>query len=302
MQHYSVMKDEVLQYLVPSSPETAVIVDCTLGEGGHTEALALKYPQAQFIGIDADPFMKERARERLGELWSRVSFRAGWFDEVLASLEPASVDGILFDLGVSMFHFIGSGRGFSLKADEPLDMRLHADRDMRASAASLLNTCDEQELEAIIRNYGEERQARRIAAAIVRARKDRALVTTGDLMAALDSVGCGSPRGGRASSAAVRVFQALRIAVNDELGRVERAMEAAYEALAPDGIMAVISFHSLEDRLVKQFMQQKVREEKTAVLIVKKPLVPSDKELRENRASRSAKLRLLRKLPIGAGE
>jgi 16S rRNA (cytosine1402-N4)-methyltransferase len=286
------------------------MVDCTLGEGGHSELFLERYPSLRIVGVDADPVMMERARGRLERFEDRVEFWNGPFDGFFAERRPpvGGYAAILFDFGISMFHFTGSRRGFSLQRDEALDMRL--DERTGRSASDIVNGESERELVRIFRDYGEERFSGRIARAVVEERSRGAIDTSGRLA---DIVWHAVPRSTRYGSShpATRVFQALRIAVNDELGRIERALPAAAEALAYGGCVGAISFHSLEDRLAKQAFRNMsfrgnsgpvpgepiLEDERTWCLeiLTKKPVEPGDEEIGRNPASRSAKLRVARK-------
>ena len=324
--HVPVLLEELLSFLVPRRDD-ALMLDCTLGEGGHAEAFLARYPGISYIGIDADPAIQAKARERLSPFAGRVAYRLGYFDEVLADRgaglgEP---DLILFDLGVSMFHFAESGRGFGHGKDEDLDMRLSPEAPR--SAARILAEEREEEIARLIYEYGEERMSRRIARAIVEARKTGGIATTGALAEAVWNAVPPAYRHGRIHPA-TRTFQALRIAVNDELGRVERGIRRAVSLLAPRGRIAVISFHSLEDRIAKNVLREladrrsagggysayanspiPVGEGRPAEpileLVTKKPVVPGLEEISRNFASRSAKLRVASKAsvdPCLAGE
>jgi 16S rRNA (cytosine1402-N4)-methyltransferase len=296
------------------------MLDCTLGEGGHAEAFLARYPGIRYVGVDADPSIQAKARERLSPFVGRVSFLSGYFDEVLANwsgLALGAPELVLFDLGVSMYHFAESGRGFGHGKDEALDMRLSPDAPR--SAAELLAQEREDEIARIIYEFGEERLSRRIAAAIVAARRTGGVRTTGALAELVWNAVPESYRHGKVHPA-TRTFQALRIAVNDELGRAERGLRSAAGLLAPGGAIAVISFHSLEDRIVKNVFRELAGKGPTAEsgrpaphgfgmpasigearpptleLVTKKPVEPGAEEVARNPASRSAKLRVARKL------
>jgi 16S rRNA (cytosine1402-N4)-methyltransferase len=279
--------------------------------GGHAEAFLTRYPDLSYRGIDADPRIQGKARGRLEPFGDRVVFLSGYFDEVLAVWDGPAPDLVLFDLGVSMFHFAESGRGFGHGKDEDLDMRLSPEAPR--SAAQILAQEREEEIARIIFEYGEERFSRRIAKAIVEARRSGGIRTSGRLAEIVRESVPASYRHGRIHPA-TRTFQALRIAVNDELGRAERGVRRAVELLAPGGIVAVISFHSLEDRIVKLIFREfssprdstrspdrpisKGREGAVLELLTKKPLEPSSEEQARNSASRSAKLRAARKIAV----
>jgi 16S rRNA (cytosine1402-N4)-methyltransferase len=321
--HVPVLLEEVLSFLVPQKP-CALMVDCTLGEGGHAEAFLSRYPGLRYLGLDVDPAIQAEARTRLAPFAPRVGFELGYFDELLASWEalgsmgpeiPGRESGsalprpdlVLFDLGISMHHYLESGRGFGFRLDEALDMRLNPEAPR--SAADIVNGEREEELARIIYEYGEERLSRRIARGIVEARSKSRIVSTAELASIVESSVPAQYRHGRIHPA-TRTFQALRIAVNDELGRAERGIRAAAGLLAPGGILGVISFHSLEDRIAKNIFRElagrstqapdePIQKEKGPVeyeLLCKKPLEARPEEAEANPASRSAKLRVLRRL------
>ena len=320
--HSPVMLTEVLSFLVPQRDD-ALLLDCTLGEGGHAEAFLARYPGISCVGIDADPAIQAKARERLAPFAGRVSFLTGYFDDVLAGWDELRLppDLVLFDLGVSMYHFAESGRGFGHGRDEKLDMRLSPEAPR--SAARLLAEEREEEIARIIYEYGEERMSRRIARAVVEARRKGAVTTTGELAELVWNAVPQAYRHGRIHPA-TRTFQAIRIAVNDELGRAERGLRRAADLLAPGGLLAVISFHSLEDRMAKYVLRElagrgpRAADEPSSPysnspipwgnegptrpmleLVTKKPVEPGAEEIARNPASRSAKLRVARK-PGGA--
>jgi 16S rRNA (cytosine1402-N4)-methyltransferase len=312
--HTPVMLGEVLSFLEPPRAD-ALMLDCTLGEGGHAEAFLARYPGIRYVGIDADPAIQAKARERLAAFAGRIEFRLGYFDEVLAGWDQAGLGNpglILFDLGISMFHFAESGRGFGHGRNEELDMRLSPEAPR--SAAALLAEEREEEIARIIYEYGEERLSRRIAAAIVAARRKGGTKTTGELAELVWNAVPPSYRHGKVHPA-TRTFQALRIAVNDELGRAERGLRLAVALLAPRGLVAVISFHSLEDRIAKTVFRELAGRgvasrdasaraaeagprAPTLELLTKKPVEPSAGEIARNPASRSAKLRVARKIGV----
>jgi 16S rRNA (cytosine1402-N4)-methyltransferase len=276
--HHSVMPLEVLEGLQPAPGK--VFVDGTLGGAGH--ARLLLEAGASVIGVDQDPFALERARN-LNLPGLRV-VQGNFRDLEILISEP--VDGVLLDLGVSSFQLDDDARGFSYHADAPLDMRMSQGGD---SAADVVNSLESEELARIIYEYGEERYSRRIARAIVEAREKAPIETTLQLS---DAIRRGYPGGhARGVHPARRTFQALRIYVNDELGALEDGLRAAVNVLKPGGRLAVISFHSLEDRIVKRF----VRDHTALSAVTKKPLEPSEAETARNPRSRSAKLRVAQK-------
>ncbi len=324
--HVPVLPAEIVEFLKPDTTNAGPVVDCTLGEGGHSALLLEHAPDSRLIGVDADATMIERARYFLGPRASQVEFVCAWYDDFWLSYTGARPHRVLFDLGISTFHLAGSGRGFTFREDEPLDMRLS---DSVMSAAELLSGISQEDLADIIYVFGEERYSRRIAAAIVRARSSGSLRTTGDLVETVASAVPAAYRRGRISPA-TRTFQALRIAVNAELERLRMALPRALAALSPDrGRMAVITFHSLEDRLVKWAFRAAAGDEaavgRSAVtakhstaskfapklidtvampegeritVLTRRPVVPSHEEVAGNPASRSAKLRVVEKTRI----
>lgn len=288
------MAEEVMEYLMPSSG-APLIIDGTLGEGGHSLRFLKANPDCRVIGIDADAEMGQRAAERLKPYADRFELKVGWTDEVLAGWGGPRPDAILMDLGISTYHYEGRGRGFSFRTDEPLDMRL--EQDGEADAAELVNTLREDDLADLIYEYGEERFSRRIARRIVEERRGSPIETASRLADIVTSAMPPKARHGRLH-AATRTFQALRIAVNDELGRLKHLLEVAPELLAPHGRLGIISFHSLEDRIVKRrFRELDIRFGGTYDVFTRKPLVPGEDECRSNPPSRSAKFRVIGNLP-----
>jgi len=292
--HQPVLLAEILSLFARIEKERALVLDCTLGAGGHALAILSKYPQVSYIGIDADPEARTRASERLSAVSDRLEVLGGYFDEVLSgyAADPgrARPDFILFDLGLSTHQLQGSGRGFSFAVDEALDMRFSPDAE--TSAYDIVNSTREEELADLIYKYGEEKLSRRIAKAICEARRRAPIRTSAILASIVSGAVPAAYRHGRIHPA-TRTFQALRISVNDELGREERALSTAAALLAPGGILSVISFHSLEDRIAKLLCREYGRERGFEV-IYNPPLVPSEEERSRNPSSRSAKLRALR--------
>jgi 16S rRNA (cytosine1402-N4)-methyltransferase len=268
-------------------------IDATIDGGGHTAAiLEATAPDGEVLGIDRDPELLTTVRRRLADAVDagRLHLASGSFREltrIATARHFASVHAIVFDLGVSSFHFDVSGRGFSFMRNEPLDMRFDPDDTAIETAADLLNTRDAGELTAIFRDFGEERFAGRIANTIVRKRPVQTTTQLFDLIAAA------LPARVRwqAARSAARVFQALRIAVNDELDAISDALPQALSLLAPGGRLAVLSFHSLEDRLVKQLFVAE-RQAGRVRIITKRPLRANDDEIRANPRAASAKLRV----------
>ena len=302
--HKPVLYQEIIHALQPRSGGR--YVDGTLGAGGHARGiLEACAPDGQLLGLDVDPQALAIARETLAPYEGRVHLAQAshiTLDEQLASLRWDGVDGIILDLGASSMQFDNPERGFSFMQDGPLDMRFGINVTMRAE--EIVNTFDEKELTEIIFKYGEDRDARRIARAIV---NSRPLHTTGQLVAAIEKA---SPRRGDRVHPATQTFQALRIVVNDELAAVEKTLPQAVASLKTGGRCAVISFHSLEDRIVKDYFREQSRDlinppyeriyevERGAVvkLVNKKPILPSAEEMKDNPRSRSAKLRVIEKL------
>jgi 16S rRNA (cytosine1402-N4)-methyltransferase len=297
--HIPVLVGEVLRSLRPQAQ--AVYVDATLGEGGHAEALLrASVPSGRVIGIDRDAEVLEVARQRLASFGSRVELVHGHAAElrnILDMLQVAQVDGILFDLGVSSYQLETAARGFSFAREGPLDMRM--DRTAEPTAATLVNTLGEWELANVIMRYGEEHWARRIARAILRARRRAPLQTTQDLAAIITQVIPPSARPPRIHPA-TRTFQALRIAVNEELSRLEESLKVAIACLRPGGRLCVIAYHSLEDRIVKRTFQAYANSSETATprvrLLTRKPVICTLAERQVNPRARSAKLRVLERV------
>jgi 16S rRNA (cytosine1402-N4)-methyltransferase len=274
----------------------AVVVDGTLGLGGHSAMIAAKIGvQGHLIGIDQDARAIALARLRLKDFKGRLDIVKSNFsklDEVLKGLGVEAVDGILLDLGVSSLQLDDPQRGFSFRSDGPLDMRM--DGDAGTTAEELVNELPEKELADLIFHYGEERFSRRIAQRIVTARAGQRIRTTGELA---DIVLRSLPRGYQRDKLhpATRTFQAIRIAVNRELEVLEEALVQAFKHLKIGGRIAVIAFHSLEDRIVKEKFRALAREG-SAVLLTKKPLRPTESEAADNPRSRSARLRVLERI------
>ncbi len=318
--HVPVMAEEVRSWL-HIGDRSGLIVDSTLGEGGHSALLLSDNPLTRIIGVDADPVMLDRAREFLGDASHRVSFVHRWFDEFWAEYDGPAPDRILFDLGVSSYHFSASGRGFSFSTDEPLDMRLSGRGE---SARELLLRIDEQELADVLFQLGGERYSRRIARAICRVRDDDRLHTAADLAEVIRAAVPPQYRNGRLHPA-TRSFQALRICVNGELDRIREALTNALRALSWEyGRLAVISFHSLEDKIAKWIFRSaagkhipegsagedsklfpnapKIYNEGEYPdgvffrILTRKPVLPSREEAQRNPPSRSAKLRVIEKV------
>ena len=289
MTHDPVLLEEALLFLRPERGGT--YVDCTLGLGGHTEALVAR-GAARVIGIDRDDDALAIAKGRLAQAAGRVELVHADYrtlPAVLAERGITAVDGILADLGVSSLQFDSEGRGFSFRRDEPLDMRM--DRSRGPTAADLVNAARETELADVIFQYGEDRQSRRIARAIV---ASRPVTTTGELAAIVRRAIPG--RGWQRIDPATRTFQAIRIWVNGELEDLDTFVRTAAGHLAPAARLCVISFHSLEDRIVKHTMRGLAAGDEALRVLTKKPIAPDDAEVRRNPRSRSAKLRAIERL------
>lgn len=311
--HTPVLLEPCLKWLSPIGEKyenSAWMVDSTLGEGGHSNAFLSNFPSLNVIGIDADSVIQARAKERLAPFGDRMHFYNGWFNDFYASYpaEYPKPDLILFDLGISVFHYERSGRGFSFRYDEPLDMRLDPNSE-KESAADIVNGMKEEELANLIYLYGEEKLSRRIARAIVQAR-NKARIDSSKALADVifDAVPANYRYG--AIHPATRTFQALRIAVNSELRHIPEALHNAFNLLNVGGKLGVITFHSLEDRIVKNYFRNLGKEcvcppevavcrcggRKCAEVLTKKPVGPTEQEVEINSPSRSAKLRVVQKI------
>ena len=307
--HIPVLFHEIMDIMAPKAGE--VFVDCTLGGGGHSRGFLERMgDDGRLIGIDQDTNALRAAQDNLAEFGERVTYVHSNYnnlDEMLNQYAPDGVDGILFDIGVSSHQLDEKDRGFSYMQDAPLDMRM--DQSRKFSAWDVVNTYSEDELHRIIKEYGEERWAKRIAKFIVDFRKDKPVDTTGELV---DIIKRAIPKGAReeGSHPAKRTFQAIRIEVNDELGVLTRTISVAAKHLKKGGRLGIISFHSLEDRIVKEqfrylasdcicppelpFCQcDKVSEVK---ILTRKPVTATEEELAANSRSKSAKFRAVEKI------
>ncbi|MBA3632499.1 MAG: 16S rRNA (cytosine(1402)-N(4))-methyltransferase RsmH [Acidobacteria bacterium] len=307
--HKPVLLTETIELLKPQAGE--IFVDATLGLGGHSEVVLADFAQTQIVGIDQDAEAVELARERLEKFGKRVRIFQANFSEVTQVLGDAKidkVDGVLADLGVSSLQFDSATRGFSFRFDAPLDMRMDADADTE-TAAELLETLSEFEIARIIYEYGEEKFSRKIARRIIERReRGEPIKTTIELALLVEKVVRRSKKD--KIHPATRTFQALRIAVNRELEILERFIRDAVNILKKDGRLAVITFHSLEDRIVKQTLQKLAGKcfcpprlpqcvcgaSREIEILTRKPIVPSEAETEENPRARSAKLRACLKL------
>jgi 16S rRNA (cytosine1402-N4)-methyltransferase len=290
--HLSVMPKEVLEYLDIQAGE--LVIDGTAGEGGHSYEILKHAPKARVLALDADPKAVALARERLASFGDRaevVESNFGQLDKVLKKKDITAINKALFDLGWNSGQ-LASGRGFSFLTDEPLNMSYGKKPASGFTAAQALNEWDEETLANVFYGYGEERYSRRIAKAVVERRAIQPLKTTFELV---ELVRDSTPRPyhkGRIHFA-TRVFQALRMAVNDELGVIHAGVGAAWNHLAPGGRIAVITFHSIEDRAVKRLFADFAKQ--GSRLVLKKPLAPSRTEIISNPRARSAKLRVIEK-------
>jgi len=287
MQHTSVMVSEVLEALSPASG--GVVLDATLGAGGHTEALLSAFPELQVIGVDRDASALALAEERLRPFAGRVRFvhaPFGCIQTLTEELEVVRLAGIVADLGVSSMQLDRPERGMSFRAEGPIDMRMDPSRG--ETALELIDRLNQDELADVLYELGEERASRRVARSIKLARENDLLHSTTDLRRAV--VRAVGPSRGGGIDPATRTFQALRIAVNEELNELRRLLEGAHELLCPDGVLCVISFHSLEDRLVKRTFMESKRWSR----LFTKPRQASPEEKQLNPRSRSAKLRAAR--------
>ena len=304
--HESVLLDEVTHYLAPD--DNKLFLDATLGGGGHSEQLLKR--GAKVIGLDQDPAALSFAKARLSSYDDKFGAIQGNFrdfGEILSTIGISGLDGLLLDLGISSRQVDDAERGFSFTKPGPLDMRM--DPDAEITAAELINNCEEEELARVFYEYGEERASRRIASAIVQRRKEKLFDCTTDLANFVESI---LPRRGK-KHPATRVFQALRIAVNNELRVLEEGLAEVPNWLRPGGRLVIISFHSLEDRIVKSYLRRcsrslidrpewpepKQNPDYCFKLVMQKGISPTKDEIRNNPRARSARLRVAERLPIG---
>ena len=306
-EHIPVLAQEALDWLQPTSPH--IYIDATVGLGGHSrEILNRSSPGGSLLAIDADPQALQVARQRLAQWEERITFVQGRhrdLDVLARRAGVAAVHGVILDLGVSSLQLDEPERGFSFSHDGPLDMRMGPDTEF--TAADIVNTWSQEDLARIIYEYGQERHSRRIARAIC---NDRPLNRTGDLAALVARV---VGQRGRIHPA-TRTFQALRIAVNRELESLQAVLPQIVELLVPGGRMVIISFHSLEDRIVKQFIARESRDcicppripqcvcghKATVLRLTKKPVMATSTEIERNPRSRSARLRVAERLPLAS--
>ena len=297
MNHISVLQKESIDGLNIKIGD--IIVDGTLGGGGHTFEIIKRFgSNVKIIGLDLDADAMGRAKTLIGETPHDVVFRTVGFqdlDKVLDELNIVHVDGILLDLGISSFQLEVSGRGFSFLKDEPLLMTMKKDpKEEDLTAKAIVNSWDEETIADIIYGFGEEKYSRKIAHAIVEARKEKSIDTTFDLVKIIDA-SVGRFYKGMRINPSTRTFQALRIATNTELSNLEEVISKGFNRLSSGGRMSIITFHSLEDRIVKRAFVS-LKDNGHAKIITKKPISPSSEEIKSNPRSRSAKLRLIEKI------
>jgi 16S rRNA (cytosine1402-N4)-methyltransferase len=307
--HRPVLLEETLKYLVPE--RGGLFIDCTVGLGGHSEAILKSSPDTRIIGLDLDPAALEYSRQRLatfGERFRAVQANFRKIETVMSEAGESDAAGILVDLGVSSLQFDSPERGFSFRFDAPLDMRM--DPTTGPTAADLLQQLPEAEIARIIFEFGEERHSRRIARRIVERREQGEPVETTADLAELARLAVGGGRKRQQIHPATRTFQALRIAVNKELDELGEFVEKSIDLLAPEGRFVAISFHSLEDRIVKRELRRlsgycecpprlpvcSCGARKAVEILTRRPLTPTDREVEENPRARSSKLRAARKL------
>lgn len=296
MSHITVLKQEAVDYLKPKTG--GVVVDATIGSAGHSLEICKKYPDIKIVGIDRDKDALERSREFLSKnkcsfILVEDSFKN--LEKVLDGQGLQKVSGFLFDLGLNSEQLENSGRGFSFKKDEPLLMTWKKSPDENDfTAKDIVNDWSEESIANIIFGYGEERYARRIAKKIIEERKKEPIETTVRLVRIIKEAVPKSYRHGKIYFA-TKTFQALRIAVNDELESLRTALEESFKKLEKKGRIVVISFHGLEDKIVKEFFKSREKEG-SAKIITKKPLRPRKEEIEQNPRSRSAKMRVIEKI------
>lgn len=308
--HKSVLVKEVLNLLLPKGNDS-LLVDGTMGEGGHSLAFLSKFPNLKVVGLDADSEIQAVAKLRLSSFDNRVSYYNTWSDEFFERY-PVSLpkpDLILFDLGISMYHYTKSKKGFSFNADDNIDMRLSPSLSLRAY--DIINSFSLEEIKNILKDYGEERFAHQIAKNIVRERSCKKIESARELASIVYNA---VPVKFRHLSIhpATKTFQSLRIKVNKELDRLPRLLQMSFAVLKVGGRLGVITFHSLEDRIVKLYFRElassctcpasfpvcKCQGRAKARVLTKKAITPTDEEVKENSAARSAKLRVVEKLEV----
>lgn len=288
MRHVPVLLDSVLNYLDVRLNQD--YIDATFGGGGYTKAILKRNaPHGRVLAIDWDEEAVKRARRKFSKNLTVVCGNFRDIEQIAAAHSFENVAGAVFDLGLSSELIERSGRGFSYLRDEPLLMRYsRTDADSTRTARTIVNSYSVKELERIFEEYGEERQAKKISEAIVEQRKKKRIETTGELIAAIERVN-------RSIKTKARIFQALRIETNQEIENLKLGLAGAWRILTQNGRLVVVSYHSLEDRIIKEFFTQRDHEDKGRALTAK-PIKPSIEEIRHNRRARSAKLRAIRKL------
>lgn len=311
-QHIPVMRDRVLEMFAPAlNVSNPLLIDGTLGLAGHTETLLKEFPNLKIIGIDRDPIAIERAKQRLGKLSIRVEFVNETYDQIETLLAGRKVNGVLLDLGVSSIQLDEASRGFSYAQDAPLDMRMNATDSL--TAAHILNTYDVKNLSYILGTYGEEKFAKRIAQELIKRRADKPWTSTFELVDLIKDV-IPAPARRTGGNPAKRTFQALRIAVNNELQILERAIPQAMAALVIGGRILVLSYHSLEDRIVKNAFKEQssiidalpglpILLSKSIApfeLVTRKAEQACDKEIAANPRSTSVRLRVAQRVAVAA--
>lgn len=302
--HVPVLLRETLELLAPRAG--VKLLDGTFGGGGHTRALLEAAEGVEVVALDRDPAALPRAAALKDEFGTRFRLHHINFGD-LAELDESGFHAVLFDFGLSSFQLDTEERGFSFRYDAPADMRMNPDEGM--SAAEFLETADEESLVRAVRNYGEEQRWRRVVKAIIAARGTGKLQRTQSLAELIVEAVGPTPRGRKAVHPATRTFQGIRVEVNDELSAIERGLPAAFDRLLPEGVLAAISFHSLEDRIVKRFCRrmagrpEHARDSRTqderevrATMISTRPISPTKAEIETNPRSRSARLRAVRKI------
>jgi len=311
-QHIPVMRDRVLEMFTPAlNVSNPLLIDGTLGLAGHTESLLKEFPNLKIIGIDRDPIAIKRAKQRLGELASRVEFVNETYDQIETVLAGRKVNGVLLDLGVSSIQLDEASRGFSYAQDAPLDMRMNATDSL--TAADILNTYEVKDLTYILGTYGEEKFAKRIAQELVKRRTDKPWSSTFELVELIKDV-IPAPARRTGGNPAKRTFQALRIAVNNELQILERAIPQAMAALVVGGRILVLSYHSLEDRIIKNAFKEQssiIDALPGLPILLSKSIAPfelvnrkaeqaSDEEIATNPRSTSVRLRVAQRVAVAA--
>ncbi len=287
MNHIPVLTKEVISFLAPKKNEN--FIDATIGFGGHARLILEKtVPNGRLLGIDQDNIALEQAKENLKKYSNRIDLVNTNFSNLGLIIRDweKEVNGILFDLGISSYQLTSKERGFSFQEDAPLDMRM-SQKSQKLSAKDIVNSWDKNRLKSIFKNYGQEPYAGKISVSIIKNRSNKPIIRTSDLLDIIENAIPTKDRVRRHHHFATNVFRALRMAVNDELNHLENALKQSVQILAPKGRLVVISFHSLEDRIVKKFFNNNNQLE----ILTKKPVLPGREEIQKNPRSRSAKLR-----------